>query len=337
MAPLRAGVGVAIGGVCLAGVLAWLLGSGDPTSVFVGPLPGPRWLRPLLLLGIAILAAHTVQARFRPRPRGGVDHQRRRTGDDIACALLTLGLGAACLLGMTACPPPLATSPWLLAVATVLVGLPGRTLHGAPARRLPMTAAITVTAGGVLALVPLTEMAWYLVHHPTASGRAIVVFGARACADGTPSDALADRTRWAAALYRQGRAPRIICSGGPGDGDIHESVSMHRLLRSLEVPEDAIALDLLGVNSWATVLGVAAAHGADDRAEPFLMVSHVFHLPRIMVTCDRLGVPARAAPARHTRMRRLLPWAIAREIPGFWVYALRPPPRDGHPPPAPAP
>src|ERR1700722_8898992 len=56
-----------------------------------------------------------------------------------------------------------------------------------------------------------------------------VVFGARAYADGRPSDALSDRVKTACQLYRDGLVKKLIFSGGPGDGPVHETESMRRL------------------------------------------------------------------------------------------------------------
>src|SRR5262249_46510741 len=50
-----------------------------------------------------------------------------------------------------------------------------------------------------------------------------VVPGARVYADGQLSDALADRVRTACQLYRAGLTKKLLFSGGPGDGAIHET------------------------------------------------------------------------------------------------------------------
>src|SRR6185503_7842801 len=82
---------------------------------------------------------------------------------------------------------------------------------------------------------------------------AIIVFGARAYADGRPSDALADRVRTACQLYHEGWAKKLILSGGPGDGAIHETESMRRLAIQLGIPADAVLLDPQGLNTRATL------------------------------------------------------------------------------------
>src|SRR5437868_14663387 len=62
-----------------------------------------------------------------------------------------------------------------------------------------------------------------------------VVFGARAYADGRPSDALADRVRTACELYQRGIVKKLLLSGGPGDGLVSETEAMRRMALSLRV------------------------------------------------------------------------------------------------------
>src|SRR5438552_2413903 len=80
-----------------------------------------------------------------------------------------------------------------------------------------------------------------------------VVLGARVYADGRPSDALADRVRTACQLYREGLVGKLLFSGGPGDGKVHETESMKRLAIQLGVNPRDILLDEAGLNTQATV------------------------------------------------------------------------------------
>lgn len=144
---------------------------------------------------------------------------------------------------------------------------------------------------------------------------AIVVFGARAYANGRPSDALADRVRTACDLYHAGYAPLLVMSGGPGDGDVHETESMRRLAVSLGVPDKAIVTDRGGVNTRATVRATAA-YGR------ILTVSHFYHLPRVKLTYQRAGVEVFTVPARERYTLTKMPLLIAREVAAIWYYAF---------------
>jgi vancomycin permeability regulator SanA len=152
---------------------------------------------------------------------------------------------------------------------------------------------------------------------------AAVVLGARVYADGRPSDALADRVRTACELYRNGLVGKLIFSGGPGDGPIHETEAMQRMAVQLGVHPDDIWLDKQGLNTLATVKNTEAAL-TRWHAERLLVVSHAYHLPRIKLTYQREGRDVFTVPARESYLLRQLPYNMAREVAAFWVYYLRP-------------
>ncbi len=72
---------------------------------------------------------------------------------------------------------------------------------------------------------------------------AIVVLGCRVHPDGTASTALRERTRRAVELWREGRAPVIVLTGGIGDNPPSEARAAADLARDLGVPESALLLE----------------------------------------------------------------------------------------------
>jgi|SRR6266850_53320 len=150
-----------------------------------------------------------------------------------------------------------------------------------------------------------------------------VVFGARAYADGTPSDALADRVRTGCELYQQGRVKRLIFSGGPGDGLIHETEAMRRMATSLGVKDEDILLDAGGLNTDNTVRHTIALFKKIG-AKRVLTVSHFYHLPRIKMAYQRQGLEVYTVPAKESYFLRQTPYSVAREVAAFWAYYLRP-------------
>lgn len=150
---------------------------------------------------------------------------------------------------------------------------------------------------------------------------AAIVFGARAYADGRPSMALSDRVRTACELYHAGLVPRVVFSGGPGDGPVHETEAMARLARTLGVPDEAIELDRFGVSTAATVRNTILTRPAGAR---IIAVSEFYHLPRIKLACHDAGREVYTVPARPSHWLRNWPLrSIAREVAGFWFYYLR--------------
>jgi vancomycin permeability regulator SanA len=150
-----------------------------------------------------------------------------------------------------------------------------------------------------------------------------VVLGARVYADGRPSDALADRVRTACKLYRNGTVKKLLFSGGPGDGSVHETEGMKRMALQLGVKPDDILLDAQGVNTQATVKNTEAIF-QQLHASRILVVSHFYHLPRIKLAYHREGREVYTVPAKESYLLRQMPYNMAREVAALWVYYFRP-------------
>jgi vancomycin permeability regulator SanA len=150
-----------------------------------------------------------------------------------------------------------------------------------------------------------------------------VVLGARAYADGRPSDALADRVRTACELYNEGLVAKLIFSGGPGDGNVHETEAMRRMAVSLGVKDEDILVDEAGLNTQATVENTLLLF-KQLKAQRVLVVSHFYHLPRIKMTYRRAGWDVFTVPAEEAYFLRQTPYMVLRETAALWVYYLRP-------------
>ena len=174
-----------------------------------------------------------------------------------------------------------------------------------------------------MAAFPMAQMATFGLTDYRRPADAILVFGARAYADGRPSDALSDRMRTACELYNQGLAARLILSGGPGDGPVHETEAMRRIALAAGIPDLALILDPAGTNTRATVANAAAIarEGGFDRV---LAVSHFYHLPRIKLQADRAGLKCFTVPSPQGRPLTRLWYFMAREAAACWMYYLRP-------------
>jgi len=100
--------------------------------------------------------------------------------------------------------------------------------------------------------------AWGLDRHglrPLPAGArydAIVIAGCRVMPDGRASPALARRTRLAVALYHEGRAPRLVCTGGKGEPPppLSEAEAAARLAREWGVPDAAIVREDRSRTTW---------------------------------------------------------------------------------------
>jgi uncharacterized SAM-binding protein YcdF (DUF218 family) len=206
--------------------------------------------------------------------------------------------------------------PLSLVVAATLVAI--ALSYGNERRDRPL--AIAAAAIAAAAIFPLLQVLFFGVTDYRRSAEAIVVFGARANANATASDALADRVRTACSLYRAGFAPRIIMSGGPGEGKATEPQVMRALAQQLGVPPAAIIEDPAGVNTEATVRNTAGLLAASPAR--VLVVSHFYHLPRIKITYEHYGIEAFTVPSENT-VPASMPFNLVRESAAFWWYYMR--------------
>ncbi len=203
-------------------------------------------------------------------------------------------------------------------LAALGMGLRGTTAH--PARPL---VSVTVAALGAT-IFALGQMVCFGATDYRRPVDAVVVFGARVYADGQPSLALSDRLLTGCALVQHGIAPRLVVSGGPGDGDMHEAETMRRLaVERCGLSLDRVVVDRDGLNTRRTAHNVARLAATHD-IRRVVAVSHGYHLPRVKLAFEEAGVAAFTVPADETRTLVRLPFYMAREVVAFWVYYVAP-------------
>ena len=181
--------------------------------------------------------------------------------------------------------------------------------------------AVTFLACGFL--FPLAQMACFGTTDYRRKADVIVVFGAKVFPDGRLSSALEERVRTGCELYHSGLASHILFSGGPGTGQIHETVGMQRRAIQLEVPAEAITLDPDGWDTDLTAentLRLASQH----QWRRILAVSQFYHLPRIKLAFHRHGSEVYTVPSIRLYQLRYLPYFMLREVAAWWVYYVRP-------------
>jgi uncharacterized SAM-binding protein YcdF (DUF218 family) len=207
-------------------------------------------------------------------------------------------------------------------------------IRGTTTAALPMTWGWRAVAGGAffaaLVFFPLAQMECFGTTDYRRKADAIVVFGAKANADGTASQVLGDRTRAAIGLYKEGLGKVLIFSGGPGaggGGPLSEPGVMKRIAMEAGVPESAVILDEAGINTEATVKDTAAIF-KERGIKKVLAVSNDYHLPRVKMTYARglAGVPVEVytVPCGESSPLGGKPYFMAREVAALWVYYLRP-------------
>lgn len=190
-------------------------------------------------------------------------------------------------------------------------------------RRLTTWCTASLTCIIALAGFPLAQMFFFGKTNYTRQADAIIVLGARAYADGRASVPLADRVATACDLYHTGCAPLLIFSGGPGDGEIHETQAMQNLAISLGVPSGAILLDPQGLSTQQTAQHTDRMLDRLD-VKRAIVVSHFYHLPRIKLAYQRQGREVFTVPAKESYTLRAMPAYMLREVAAIWWYYVQP-------------
>jgi uncharacterized SAM-binding protein YcdF (DUF218 family) len=122
-----------------------------------------------------------------------------------------------------------------------------------------------------------------------------------------------DRLLQAARLFRAGKAPVIVVSGGivdEGDAGIPEAISMTETLVELGVPRSAILLESESHDTHENCREVATL--LEQRGiEEVLLVTSAVHMRRALATCRSAGMRARPSPTDYRTFERpltLLDW-----------------------------
>jgi uncharacterized SAM-binding protein YcdF (DUF218 family) len=120
----------------------------------------------------------------------------------------------------------------------------------------------------------------------------------------------ADRMRFGAQLFRQGRSPRIVVSGGDVRPDMPagsetEADAMERFLIELGVPKEAIFKESRSRNTGENLAFTRQMVG--DR--PVALVTSAYHMPRALQLAKREGLNVSAFPTDfRTPTSALAPW-----------------------------
>jgi len=315
------GAALFFGGVSLLNVVGERVSPGFDSNHWW--LDASRLPRPIGTLLIVAGAAAMIAFAVRPRMGNG----RRKISIALFAALLAVAGVDTAVYYHVKLTNHLFDAPWaplslaVLATLTLLLwaALRNRSTTSSRAQWF----ALSATFGLLTILAPLAQMFVYGNTDYRRPADAIVVLGARVYANGRTSDAAADRVATACDLYHRGLAPRLILSGGPGDGDIHETEGMRRLAIRLGVPPEAIATDTGGIDTEATARNTLAM--SDELgARRLLVVSHFYHLPRVKLAYQREGRLVYTVPAKQTYILSAMPIYIAREVAADWLYYLRP-------------
>jgi uncharacterized SAM-binding protein YcdF (DUF218 family) len=144
--------------------------------------------------------------------------------------------------------------------------------------------------------VTFAQVWWAAGQDGARDASAILVMGA-AQYDGRPSPVLRSRLDHAAQLWREGRAPLIIVTGGKQEGDrVTQGFAGYDYLTDLGVPEDAIKVEVEGIDSY-TELSASALIVANAGLPPdVVVVTDPYHAFRVEQIAGEVGLDAAVSP-----------------------------------------
>ena len=201
----------------------------------------------------------------------------------------------------------------------------------------------------------VSTLEWrYLPLDPMPTADAIVVLG------GATDPALkprpwvevserGDRILYGARLYNQGKAPKLILSGGRvtwrGGSGASEAGDMSEIAKAMNVPAEDILLEETSLNTRQNAVNVKALM-AEQNIDSLLLVTSALHMPRSVAIFRKLGMEVTPAPTDYlvtkedfegvgstlqARLIALFPDSVAldqftvamKEYVGFLFYRLR--------------
>jgi uncharacterized SAM-binding protein YcdF (DUF218 family) len=151
-------------------------------------------------------------------------------------------------------------------------------------------------AVGALWIVSVGAVLTWALKDDARKADAIVVMGA-AQYQGKPSPVLRGRLDHAVALWQRGLAPRLLLTGGIGEGDkTSEAAAGRRYVMSRGVPDTAILLENEGRTSAQSLrAAIDLLHARGLRSA--VVVSDPFHMLRLEVLGRRYGIDPYTSPA----------------------------------------
>jgi uncharacterized SAM-binding protein YcdF (DUF218 family) len=112
-----------------------------------------------------------------------------------------------------------------------------------------------------------------------------------------------DRILYAARLYREGYAPKLILTGGRIDWkegtNASEAQDIATLLEFMDIPASAMLLERTSLNTHENAVNVKAILAQEKLQGPILLVTSAFHMPRSMAIFKKEGMAAIAAPTDY--------------------------------------
>ncbi len=164
---------------------------------------------------------------------------------------------------------------------------------------------IWLLIAGLSWCVVLGNIVWrYGTHDRAAKSDCIIVLGA-AVQGTTASPVFEERIRHGISLFDSGQAPKLVFTGGIGEGQIHSEASVGR---SIAIQHGVPAADILVEEKSRTTqqnLSEALAVMRQHEIKSAIIVSDPLHMKRAMMMAEDLEIDAVSSPTPTSRYRSL--------------------------------
>lgn len=193
-----------------------------------------------------------------------------------------------------------------------------------PRRRRRWVALVLIVAAlGAAYFSKVYYSVWRQAHIDEARQVDVIVVLGAAQYWGRPSPVLRARLDHALKLYRDGIAPRIITTGGVGEGAaFSESEVSREYLSQQGVPAEFVTVETEGKSTVQSALAVAEIM---DRMElrTCVAVSDAYHIFRIKRMFESLGIEVYGSPRRPQQISAWRKhWFYARESLGYILWRV---------------
>jgi len=160
----------------------------------------------------------------------------------------------------------------------------------------------------VLAILWLGGVAAWIVwvgHDDQARPADVIIVLGAAAYDSRPSPVFEERIRHGLELYRRGLAPRLIFTGGYGNGArFAESQVARRYAMNQGIPDSVILIETSSRTTRQNLMEarrIMRSHGLQSA----IVVSDPFHMARALRLSRQLGIDAVASATPSSRFRSL--------------------------------
>lgn len=126
-----------------------------------------------------------------------------------------------------------------------------------------------------------------------ATSTVAIIFGGGMKPTGEESDMQWDRVQVGVSLYKIGKVEKLFMTGDDGRMHSNEVAAMRQQAMDAGVPSTSIQVDPHGYRTYESCYREAHVYGIKEA----VVVSQMFHLPRIIYLCSRQGMQVKGISA----------------------------------------